>query len=100
MAVSVIVRVKVDPANLKKLFESRPDDFVQTSEAGRKAGAAHHLFAAGDGEILIIDEWDSAESFQTFFTTTPVIADLMQSAGVQGEPQIEIFERLDSPDRF
>jgi heme-degrading monooxygenase HmoA len=100
MSVTVIVRMKADPANLKKLFESNRNDFVETSAAGRKAGATHHHFAAGDGEVVIVDEWDTAESFQAFFNNTPVIAELMKAGGVQGEPEISIFETLDSPDRF
>ena len=100
MSVIVIGKFKADPANLKKVFAERAADFKAVSEEAKGVGALHHRFAAGDGEVIIIDEWDKAESFQAFFTGTPVIAELMQAAGVQGEPQIEILETLESPDRF
>ena len=65
----------------------------------KKAGAIHHQFVAGDGEVLVVDEWDSAESFEKFFSD-PRIAGLMQSAGVAGPPEISVFQVMDSPDRF
>jgi hypothetical protein len=34
---------------------------------------------------VVLDEWASAEAFQTFFAS-PEIATVMQDAGAQGEP--------------
>jgi quinol monooxygenase YgiN len=99
MAVCVIVRLKVDPGRLKKLFSDRADDLRTVRAEAQGAGAVHHFFATGDGEVVIVDEWDSASSFEKFFDN-PTIGGFMAETGVEGPPDVAIYEILDSPDRF
>lgn len=35
---------------------------------GKAAGAIHHRFGIGDGFVAVIDEWESVEHFQKFFS--------------------------------
>ena len=100
MSVLVIARLKVDPAKFEDLVARRGDDFVPVSQKGKAAGAIHHQFVAGDGEVLIIDEWDKADSFGAFFGGQPEIADLMADGGVDGPPEVSIYRVIDTPDRF
>ena len=100
MSVIVIGKFKADPGVLKKVFSERAADFTAVSEEAKGVGALHHLFAAGDGEVIIIDEWDNAASFQKFFESNTVIPQIMQAAGVQGPPEFSFYESMDSPDRF
>jgi heme-degrading monooxygenase HmoA len=100
MSVIVIGRFKADPAALKKLFAERAADFIAVSEESKGLGAIHHRFGAGDGEVLVLDEWDSAESFQKFFEGNTTIPEILQAANVQGPPEFVFFEALDSPDQF
>ena len=99
MSVVVIGRMKVDPANLEKLFTSRKDTFLKVMGEAKKAGVLRHSFIAGDGEVLILDEWPDAASFQRFFESQPEIPELMREGGVQGPPEISVYEVMDSPDR-
>jgi quinol monooxygenase YgiN len=99
MTASVIVKLKVDPERMEKLFSERLDDLLEVKAAAEAAGAVHHLFAAGDGEVLIVDEWEDAESFGNFFDN-PTIAEMMAEVGVQGPPEVSIYQVLESPDRF
>jgi quinol monooxygenase YgiN len=99
MAVVVIARMKVDPAKLEEAFTARKDVFEAIRGDAEKAGALHHQFLAGDGEVVILDEWNDAESFQGFFAD-PRIAQLMQETGVAGPPEVAIYEQMDSPDLF
>ena len=69
------------------------------SEKARALGCMSHRFAAGQGNLLVIDEWGSAEQFQQFFAD-PAIAAVMQESGIQGEPNISALEPLDTADRF
>jgi hypothetical protein len=66
----------------------------------KAAGAIHHQFVAGDGEVVIIDEWGTAEAFQEFFDGQPKVAELMGAAGVAGPPDITVYQSMESPDRF
>ncbi len=100
MSVCVVIKVKADRAALEGLFSSQRDVFVDVSQEGRRQGAVHHLFAAGDGEIIIVDEWPSAEAFENFFHGEERVAKLLADAGVQAQPEIAVYEILDSPDRF
>jgi hypothetical protein len=100
MSVLVIVRLKVDPAKFEDLVARRGDEMPAISQKGKAAGAIHHQFAIGDGEVLIIDEWDDADHFGTFFNGQPEVADLMADGGVEGPPEVSIYQIADTPDRF
>jgi hypothetical protein len=100
MSVIVIGRMKVDPANVEKLWADRKADFDAVAAAAKQAGAIHHRWAFGDGEVLIIDEWPDADSFNGFFSSQTKIADLMAAGGVQGPPDFTIVEAKKGPDEF
>jgi hypothetical protein len=53
-----------------------------------------------DSEVVIVDEWPSAEAFKSFFNGQPRVGELRAEAGVQGPPEVIVYEILDSPDRF
>jgi hypothetical protein len=100
MSVLVIGHMTVDPANVEKLWRDRGADFKAVSEAAKQAGAIHHRWAFGDGQVVIVDEWPDAESFQQFFAAQTKIGELMQASGVQGPPTFEILEAKPAPDEF
>jgi heme-degrading monooxygenase HmoA len=100
MATFVIIRLNADPVKLEGLFTERAADFTAIADVGRASGAKHHQFLKGDGEVVIVDEWDSAQQFQSFFHGETGVAELMAAAGVEGPPEISVYEILDSPDRF
>lgn len=100
MSVLVIGHMTVDPADVETLWRERGADFEAVSAAAKQAGAVHHRWAFGDGQVVIIDEWPDAESFQKFFESETKIAELMQAGGVQGPPSFEILEAKTGPDEF
>ncbi|HTT87777.1 MAG TPA: hypothetical protein VMF60_10435 [Acidimicrobiales bacterium] len=99
MSACVILRIKVDPQRMQRVFADRADDFRAVSEQAKAAGALRHHFAAGEGEVVVVDEWDKGSSFEGFFDN-PTIASLMAEAGVEGPPEVTVYEIMDSPDRF
>jgi heme-degrading monooxygenase HmoA len=100
MSVIVQLRAKGDPAALEKYAAANADQMKRIANEGKKSGAAHHLFAAGKGEIVVIDEWDSLESFQKFFQGQSEIPQMMAAAGITGEPEITSYRVLDTKDAF
>jgi hypothetical protein len=100
MSIFMILRVPGNPDALEQYANANADMMQRIAEAGRAAGATRHAFAGGDNEILVIDEWPSAEAFQQFFDTQPEIPRLMQEGGAQGAPEISIYRKLDTPDEF
>jgi hypothetical protein len=96
----MILRVPGDPNRLEQYTNDNADMVRQISEAGKSAGAIHHAFAGGDGEILVIDEWSDEQAFQAFFSGQPDIPRMMQDVGVQSEPQVSFYRKLNTPDEF
>jgi quinol monooxygenase YgiN len=100
MSVIVIGHMTVEPGNVTKLWEERKADFEAVRTDAEAAGALHHRWAFGENEVVIIDEWPDAESFEKFFGSHTVIPQLMQAAGVEGPPTFEILEAKAGPDEF
>ena len=97
----MILRVKGNPADLER-YAAGPGGAVmeRIAQAGKAAGAVRHTFAAGDDEILVIDEWPDEQSFHGFFNGQPEIADVMRDGGAQGAPEIKFYRILNTPDQF
>lgn len=101
MSVYLSLRVNADRAKFEELAKGEWKDRIKAvAERGKSMGAIHHRFAASEGEIVVIDEWESREQFESFFNSTPDIGEFMQAVGVTSEPQITYFEPLDVGDEF
>jgi hypothetical protein len=100
MSVVMILRVNADPNALETFANANAELMNGISDAGKAAGATRHTFAAGDHEVLVIDEWPDEATFQKFFESQPDIPRIMQAAGAQGAPQISFYRKLDTPDQF
>jgi len=101
MAVMMGLRMDVDPDRFMEVVAQNEDAFKSISERGRSKGAIHHMFLAGDGQVMAADEWDSIESFQSFWAeSSQEIGPLMAQAGITNEPQPVFWRPLDTPDRF
>lgn len=102
MSVLMVLRVPADPERLKQAAQENRDTFLGIAERAKGRGAIHHDFYAGDGECFVVDEWDSPESFQSFFEEeSGNIGPLMAAAGVQGEPgPPQFYEKLSLGDEF
>ena len=100
MSVIVIGRMKADPAAVQKLWADREADFMTVQTEAKAAGALHHRWGLGDGEVVIIDEWPDGASFQNFFGGNAIIPSLMQEAGITAPPEFTIVEAATGPDQF
>lgn len=100
MSVMIIARVKGDPEKIKQVFAEHASDMETVSSAGKAAGAISHRFLEGDGEIIIHDEWDTAENFEQFFSSQPMIGQMMAEAGVTGPPDVSVYKVLTTAGDF
>ena len=94
MSVTIIGRVKGDPEKIKQVFANHIADMEAITKVGKDMGAISHRFLQGEGEIVILDQWDTAEHFQEFFSSQERIGQMMREAGVTGPPQIEVYQSL------
>ena len=102
MSVIMGLRLTVNREQFEQAANSDPARLQAISDRGKQHGAIHHQFysnLAGD-EVLVVDEWPDAESFQRFFEASPDIGAMMGEAGVTNEPRPEFWQAIDTPDRF
>jgi quinol monooxygenase YgiN len=101
MSVIVAVKIPGDTNVFTESLKERADEFREVAGRAREAGALHHQFAAGDGIVLVIDEWESAGAFEKFFSD-PQLMEFIGSVGGDSSvaPEITVGESVDSPDKF
>jgi heme-degrading monooxygenase HmoA len=98
MSVTVTIRFPVaDVAKAIKGLHSHAAILEAITESTKGAGILHHRFVAGDNEMMVIDEWESAKQWQTFFDANPQIAAVMTSIGMTGPPEVSIFSSIAAP---
>jgi quinol monooxygenase YgiN len=100
MSVLVTVKFQGNTDAFRRAMADRADEFVKTSEASRAAGAIHHRFAVGDGFVQVVDEWDSFEHFQQFFSNPELQAFVGSVGADSAPPEITVCEAVASPDQF
>ena len=97
---SVVVTVKFPVADVAKAIEglhANASFFEEMVSITKGTGILSHRFVSGEGELMVIDEWEKAEQFQSFFAANPKIGDVMGSIGMNGAPKISVFESVDAP---
>jgi quinol monooxygenase YgiN len=100
MSVLVVAKVRGDTATFQKALADRADEFAAFSTRAREMGAIHHRFGIGDGFVLVVDEWETAESFQQFFGD-PKMQEFIGTIGAEpAPPEITITEAIASADDF
>lgn len=102
MAVMIGLRIAVDPVRFEEAVNSDPERLLGIAERAKQHGALSHRFYASEAgdEVLVVDEWPDAQSFETFFSNSPDIGEMMGEAGVTSEPKPIFWRELETPDKF
>jgi hypothetical protein len=101
MSVIVTIRVSADPASFEEHLRSQADTLGRTLELAKRHGVIAHRWYAGDGEVLVADEWPDSQSFQTFFSEAQSdIGPFLEAAGVTAPPEVRFWRVLDTQDTF
>jgi hypothetical protein len=72
----------------------------EITEDTKGGGIIHHTFVAGEGELVVIDEWETAEQFQRFFEGNPKVQKVTELIGVTGPPAVAIYNGFEAPGRL
>jgi heme-degrading monooxygenase HmoA len=100
MSVLVVSKFQGDTAKFRQALQDRAGEFDKVAERAKSAGAIHHRFGIGDGVVVVVDEWGSAEQFQAFFSD-PELQEFIASTGAAaGPPDLTISEAVSSSDQF
>jgi hypothetical protein len=102
MSVLMTLVVNGDPSKLEEHAASDPGAMQQILASAKDHGLiAHRFYGSENGEIMVIDEWPDAQSFQSFFEeNSERIGTLMQSSGVTSEPQPTFWRKLEGQDDY
>ncbi|MGH9155458.1 MAG: putative quinol monooxygenase [Acidimicrobiales bacterium] len=99
MSVLVVMTVPGDTATFEAFVAANSDLVMDLTEKAKAGGCRRHRFGIGDGEILVVDEWDTAEQFEAFIST-PEIQGVMGQMGAQGDPRITFADAKGFPGEF
>jgi quinol monooxygenase YgiN len=100
MSVVMTLRVKADPARVEEFANANAELMQTIADRARAGGCISHAFYGGEGEVLVLDEWESAEAFQRFFDGSPEIPEMMGSVGVTSDPVVSFWGKLDTNEDF
>ncbi|MGO9457862.1 MAG: hypothetical protein ACLP62_12590 [Acidimicrobiales bacterium] len=96
---SVIVTIRIPVTNVAKAIEglhANAEFLDEITKSVTGSGMLHHRFVAGEGELMVIDEWESSEQFQKFFEENPKVAEVMSSIGMTGTPEVSVFGSIEA----
>ena len=100
MSVLIIGKFQGDTAKFRQSMEERGDEFAKIAEESKGVGALHHRFGIGDGYVVIVDEWESVEQFQSFMANPDLQAFIGSVGGAPVPPEVIVAEAVTSPDEF
>jgi hypothetical protein len=99
MSVLVTMKVDGDTDQFRRFIATEGDRLRGLAQSARDAGAIHHRFGVGDGFVVVVDEWDSAESFERFISSDTIV-EVIGEMGGRGAPAVDITEAVETPDQF
>lgn len=100
MSVIMTLRTRGDAKALEEQAAANPQMLQSIIDKAHGHGLiGHRFFASDDGQIMVIDEWPDAASFQAFFAEAAgEIEPMMRNAGVTDQPEIVFWRRLETGD--
>lgn len=101
MSVTVIARCSVSDvrkaAEWVRAHAEVPEDITAY---GKSLGQIGHRVVTDGKDLVVIDEWPDADTFNTFFAGATRMGEFLSGAGIIGEPEVTILEALDVPGTF
>ncbi len=101
MSVLVIATIPGDTAKFRQSLTERAGEYEKIAADARTNGAIHHRFGIGDGTVVIVDEWETVEQFQQFFSAPELQAFVAEVGGdTSSPPQVIVSQAVSSADQF
>ena len=100
MSVLVTIRVHANAQALEEMAAENPAWMQGIRAKAIPHGLISHRFYASGDEVMVVDEWESAEGFQSFFAEATEIPVMMAEAGVTTEPEVTFWRKLETHDDY
>jgi hypothetical protein len=99
MSVFMTLRAVGDPDELERRAGANPQGMQALMASAREHGVISHRFLGNaDGDIMVLDEWESEAGFHAFFAANPQIRSLMGEVGVTAPPEVKFWRVLETHD--
>lgn len=99
MTVLIVQRVPGDTAQFQAYMDANAQLVEQLTDRAKAEGCLAHRFAVGEGEVVVVDEWESAQQFEAFISS-PELQKVIGEMGAHGEPQVTVAELKGFPGEF
>lgn len=103
VTVSVFVIVRCAVADLGKALEwgkANGDIAEDITAYGKSLGQIGHRMLTDGKDLVVIDEWPDADTFNKFFAGAAKMGEFLSGAGVVGEPEVTILNAVDVAGQF
>jgi hypothetical protein len=100
MSVIVLAKFRGDPDKFESVIRSRPAMFEALAAEAKRNGALHHRIAARDGEVIAIDEWQTADAYNVIYPDKPSVIEFLQDAGLEEPPEVDYYFPITVPGEF
>ncbi len=98
MSVIMTLRASGDGNAVEAYAKAHPEVLASTIAMAKEHGVIAHRFYASDDQIMVIDEWPDADSFNAFFAASEsLIGPMMQESGI-GKPELTFWHKLETGD--
>jgi hypothetical protein len=95
----VTILTKGDPKLVEEYASANAEAMQSITDSAKSHGLIAHRFYGTDGQVLVIDEWPDGDSFNAFFQENgDRIGPIMQAAGAQGPPDVNVWQKLNTGD--
>ena len=101
MGVIVIARFTVsDVGKALDFARNNADVPEEITVYGKSLGQIGHRMTTDGNDLVVIDEWPDADTFNTFFAGATRMGEFLSGAGIVGEPEVTILDVVDVPGTF
>jgi hypothetical protein len=101
MSVIMTLTLQGDGAALERYAAENPDQIRSIRDHAVEHGLIAHRFYGSDGQIMVVDEWPDAESFQSFFGHVEAeVGSMMEAVGITGDAHPVFGRKLESRDEY
>ena len=98
MSVLMSMVLDGDGESLERFAAENPDRIKAIRDHAVEHGLIAHRFYATEGQIMVIDEWPDAASFQAFFAAEEAAIGPMMAQVATSEPEITFWRKLETGD--
>ena len=100
MSVIMTLQMDGDPRRLEEFAAENRESVGGIAEKAKQHGLiAHRFYGSAEGQIMVVDEWPDAESFQRFFEEmAPQIGPMFEAVGITEEPRPTFWRKLETHD--